>query len=123
MAGKLGQGKLQKLILRELETNPVLSLRSLNPEGKRSRRKALHRSVKKLVQRGVLERVKVIVPNPSGPIVYDAVVRSGSYILGMQIVSQNDIVQPVQEISKTDGDGAKLSLDERIQRLQVRINS
>lgn len=123
MAGVKGQGKTQKLILRTLETNPVLSLSSLNPDGNRSRRKALRKSAGRLLAAGLLERMKVVVPTPLGPVISDVVVRSGSYILGMQIVSQNDIVQPVQEIQEPEAEKGKPSLDERIQRLQKRINS
>jgi hypothetical protein len=123
MAGKLGQGKTQKSILAALDTNPILSLSSLNPDGNRSRRKAIRKSAGKLLAAGLLERMKVVVPTPSGPMIYDAVAKAGAVVLGIPTVSQNDIVQPVQKTQEPEAEKETLSLDERIQRLQKRINS
>ena len=123
MAGIKGQGRTQKLILRTLETNPILSLSSLNPDGNRSRQKALRKSARRLLAAGLLVRLKVVVPSSPMPLIYDCVARSGAAVLGMPATSQNDIVQPVQETQEPEAEKEKLNLDDRIQRLQKRINS
>lgn len=120
MAGIKGQGRVQKLILRELDTSPVLSLRVLNPSGNKSRQKALRRSAKKLVQSGAVTRLKVIVPSSPVPTIHDCLVRAGTAVLGIQTTVRTDIVEPVAEPVV---EGEKLSLDNRIARLQEKINS
>ena len=123
MAGIKGQGRTQKLILAALEINPVLSLSSLNPEGSRSRQKALRRSVRRLLAAGLLVRMKIVVPSSPIPIVYDCVAKAGAVVLGIPTKVRTDIVKPVQETQEPEAEKEKLSLDERIQRLQKRINS
>ena len=123
MAGIKGQGRTQKLILAALDINPILSISSLNPDGNRSRQKALRKSARRLLAAGLLERVKVIVPTPSGPVIYDAVAKSGSYVLGMQTVLQNEVEPVAEPVEKVDEGEEPMSLDDRIARLQKRINS
>jgi hypothetical protein len=119
MAGIKGQGRVQKLILRELEVSPVLSLRVLNPSGNKSKQKALRRSVKKLVQSGAVTRLKVIVPSSPVPIVHSVVAKAGTTVLGIQTVFRTDIVEPVAE-PVAEGE-IPMTLEDRIERLQKRI--
>ena len=124
MAGKQGQGKIQQRILRELETSPVLSLRVLNPDGNRSRQKALRRSTKKLVQSGAVTRLKIIVPSSRVPSIHSLVAKAGTCILGLQTTVRTETDKPVQEISEVDGEGKEpMTLDDRIEKLQEKINS
>jgi hypothetical protein len=125
MAGVKGQGKIQKLILAALDTNPVLALPSLNPDSNRSRQRSLRRAERRLLAGGLLVRLKVVVPSPSGPLIYDVVAKSGAAVLGIPTVSQNDLEPKPEPVPEPEIDEREepMTLNERIERLQEKINS